>query len=115
MPRENFAEGSLGAIICSPPGVCLVWELVHQILDHAVHLRPVLEHDHVAGGRRLIPEPIIKLSPVFINSNPIPALQLQVLCVLITQYSLSTKLPTLQVAVIRYFHTKMILYVKKTI
>ena len=89
----------------------------HQILDHAVHLRPVLEHDHVAGGRGLIAEPIpiIKLSLVFINSNPIPALQLQVLCVLITQYSLSTKLPTLQVGVIRYFHTRMILYVKKTI
>ena len=37
-----------------------------QILDHANHLRPVLEHDHVAGGRGLIAEPIIKLSLVFL-------------------------------------------------
>ena len=48
------------------PGVCLVWELVQQILDHAVHIRPVLEHDQVAGGRGVLhPEPITTISIVF--------------------------------------------------
>ena len=48
------------------PSVCLVSELVQQILDHAVHLRPVLEHDQVAGGRGVLhPEPITTISIVF--------------------------------------------------
>ena len=104
------------------PGVCLVRELVQQILDHAVHLCPVLEHDQVAGGLGVLHPDITIISLVLFNSIifhlcPIPALKLQLLpcalCphhpVLTVHHAASTALQVVAI-ICFYSDTRLIFY-----